>query len=138
MMNNSLVFWLGYCKYIGANFHLSPSSLPTKTATIIIKDDITPRKIIKRGLKEDMTHFLQMPNKLFSKKRKQINQSKRKANIREISLRKTTINSLESSDKKELPVSILITKKLKFKAKNIDLAKISIDVYSIVCLLKRS
>ncbi len=52
--------------------------------------------MIKRGSKEDMTDSLQTPNKLFSKKRKQINKSKRKASIGETSSRKATINNLDS------------------------------------------
>ena len=60
--------------------------------------------MIKRGLKKDKTDFLQMPHKLSSKKRRQINKIKQKANIREISSKKAIISSLESFDKKELPV----------------------------------
>ena len=44
--------------------------------------------MIKKGLKKDMTDFLQTLNKLFSKKKRQINNNKQKANIEEISLKK--------------------------------------------------
>ena len=138
MTNNSLAFWPGHCIHIGATFLLSLSSLPTKTAVVIIEGDITPRKMIKMGLKEDMTDFLQMPNKLFSKKRKQINKSKGKVNRKKTSSRKTTINSLESSDKKELPVPIPITKTSEPKIKNINIAIISADVYCTACCLKKA
>ena len=102
MINNSLVFWLGYYIYIGATFSttLSQPKLPTETAVVRIKKDITLQKIINRGLKEDIINFLQMPNKLSSKKRRQINKSKRKTNIGKTSLRKATISSLDSFDKK--------------------------------------
>ena len=84
-----------------------------------------------------MIDFLQMPNKLFSKKIKKKNKSKQKANIKETSL-KATISILESSDKKELPVHIPVTKTLKSKAKNINIAMISADVYCIACYLKKT
>ena len=85
-----------------------------------------------------MTNFLQMPNKLFSKKKRQINKSKQKVNIEEISSKKATISSLKSSSKKELLVPILATKTTKPKAKNIYIAMISMNVYCIVCHLKKA
>ena len=85
-----------------------------------------------------MTNFLQTSNKLSSKKRKQINKSKRKASIGEFSLRKAIINSLESSNKKELPVPILITKISEPKAKDIDIAMIDADAYHAACRLKKN
>ena len=102
MTNNFLVFWPGYCIYIGATSPntLSQPRLPAETAVVRIEKDITPRKMIKRGSKEDMTNFLQTPNKLSSKKRRQINKSKRKTSIAETNSKKATINSLDSSDKK--------------------------------------
>ena len=92
--------------------------------------------MIKRGLKEDMTDFLQTPNKLSSKKRRQINKSKRKTSIGETSSKKATISSLDSSDKKELPVPILATKESDSKAKDIDIAMIDADAYYAACRLK--
>ena len=136
MTNNFLAFWLGHCTHIGATFLLSPPNLPSETAAITIEEDITPRKMIKRGSKEDMTDFLQTPNKLSSKKRGQINKSKRKASIRKTSPRKATISSLESSDKKELPVPILTTKTSKPKAKDIDIAMIGANAYRVAYRLK--
>ena len=115
---------------------MSPPNLPIETTVVTIEKDITSQKIIKRGSKEDMTNFLQMPNKLSSKKKRQINKSKRKANIGETSSRKATINSLESFQKKELPVLILTTKTSKPKAKNIDIAMIGVDTYRAACRLK--
>ena len=94
--------------------------------------------MIKRGSKEDMTDFLQTPDKLFSKKRRQINKSKRKASIRETSSRKATISSLNSSDKKELPVPLMEIKTSKPKTKDIDIAMISADAYRAACCLKRA
>ena len=138
MMNNFLAFWPGHCTLIGATFLLSPPSLPTETAVVTIKEDITPQKKIKRSSKKDMTNFLQTPNKLFSKKRRQINKSKRKASIEKSSSRKATINSLESSDKKELPVPIPTTKTSEPKAKDIDIAMIGADAYRAACHLKRA
>ena len=61
---------------------------------------------MKKGLKKDMIDLLQTPNKLSSKKKRQINKSKWKININKTSLRKVTISSFESSDKKELLVPI--------------------------------
>ena len=136
MTNNSLAFWPGHCTHIGATSLLSPPSLPTKTVAVTIEEDITAQKMIKMGLKENMTDFLQTPNKLSSKKKRQINKSKRKASIEKSSSRKATINSLESFDKKELPVSILTTKTSKPKAKDIDIAMIGADAYCTACHLK--
>ena len=78
IINDSLAFWSGHYTHIGAisPTTLSQPRLPVETVVIKIEKDITPQKIIKRGLKEDMTNFLQTPNKLFSKKRRQINKSK--------------------------------------------------------------
>ena len=136
MTNDSLAFWPGHYTHIGATSLLSPPSLPTETAAVTIEEDITPRKMIKKGSKEDMTDFLQTPNKLSSKKRRQIDKSKRKASIGETSSRKATISSLESSDKKELPVSIPITKTSEPKTKDIDIAMIGADAYRTACRLK--
>ena len=138
MTNDSLAFWPSHCTHIGTTSLLSPPSLPTETAAVTIEEDITPQKIIKRGSKEDMTDFLQTPNKLSSKKRRQINKSKRKVSIRESSSRKATISRLESFDKKELPVPIPTTKISEPKAKDIDIAMIGIDVYHAACRLKRA
>ena len=138
MTNNFLAFWPGHYIHIEANFLLSPPSLHIKTVTIIIEEDITPQKIIKRGSKKDMTDFLQTPNKLSSKKRRQINKSKKKASIEESSSRKATINSLKSSDKKELPVPIPTIKTSKPKAKDIDIVMIGADAYCAACHLKEA
>ena len=92
--------------------------------------------MIKRGSKEDMTDFLQTPNKLSSKKRRQINKSMRKTSIGETSSRKATISSLGSSDKKELPVPIPATKTSEPKTKDIDIAMIGVDAYRAACCLK--
>lgn len=100
--NNFLVFWPNHCIHIRATSLtiLNQPRLPIETATVRIEKDITPQKMIKRGSKEEITDFLQMINKLSSKKRKQINKSKRKASLRETSSRKSIISSLNSSDKK--------------------------------------
>ena len=83
MTNNSLAFWPGHYTHIEAIFStlLSQSRLPAETAVVRIEKDITSRKMIIRGLKEDITNFLQTLNKLSSKKKKQINKSKQKTNI---------------------------------------------------------
>ena len=94
--------------------------------------------MIKRGSKEDMTDFLQTPNKLSGKKRRQINKNKQKASLGETSSRKAIINSLDSLDKKELPVSIPATIKLEPKAKDIDIAMIGADAYCIAYCLKKA
>ena len=100
MTNNFLAFWLGYCTYIGAISLLGPLSLLMKTIAVKIEKNIISQKMITKSSKKDMTNFLQTPNKLSSKKKRQINKNKQKASIGEISLNKATINSLKSSDKK--------------------------------------
>ena len=111
--------------------------MPTEIVVVKIEKDITPQNMIKNVLKENMTDFLQMPNKLFSKKRKQINKSKQKTSIRKSSSRKTTISSLDSSNKKELPVSISAIKKSDSKSQDIDIAMIGTDAYCTACCLKK-
>lgn len=133
-------FSLGYCTYIKAT---SPntknqSKLATKTVTIEIKKDINFLKMIKRGSIEDMIEFLQISNKLFNKKRRQINKSKQKADLQETSLIKATINSEDSFDKKELRVFIPAIKKLKSRIKNIDIAMIDANTYCAACYLKKT
>ncbi len=80
-----------------------------------------------------MTNFLQTPDKLSSKKRRQINKSKQKASIRETSSRKVTINNLDNSDKKELLVPLVAIKISEPKTKDINIARIGADAYCIVC-----
>ena len=70
MTNNFLAFWPGHCIYIKATFPLSPSNLPIKITAVRIEEDITPQEMIKNGSNEDMTDFLQIPNKSSSKKRR--------------------------------------------------------------------
>ena len=72
MTNNSLAFWLGHYIYIRISslFILSQSILPMKIEIIRIEKDITPQKIIKRGSTKDIINFLQLSNKLFSKKKR--------------------------------------------------------------------
>ena len=94
--------------------------------------------MIKKGLKKDITDFLQMPNKLSSKKKRQINKNKQKVNIGETNSRKAIISNLKNSNKKELPVSILATKTLKLKTKNINIAIIGANAYCIAYYLKRA
>lgn len=93
--------------------------------------------MIKKGLKENMTDFLQTPNKLSNKKRKQISKSKQKANIRETTSRKATFSSLDNSDKKEILVPIVATKISKSKVKDIDNAMIGGDAYCAIYCLKK-
>ncbi len=140
MINNSLTFWPSHCRHIWATslIILSSPSLHIEIAVVRIEKAIIHQKMIKKSSKEDMTDFLQMPNKLFSKKRRPINKSKQKANIGKISSRKATINSLDSFDKKELLVLLAAIKSLEPKAKDIDIAKISTDAYYVACHWKRA
>ena len=112
MTNDSLAFWPGHCTHIrGTSLNtLSQLRLLMETAVVRIEKDIIPQKMIKRSSKKDMTNFLQTPNKLFSKKMRQINKSKRKTSIGETSSKKAIISSLDSFDKKELPVPDKVSK----------------------------
>ncbi len=140
MINNSFVFWPSHCIHIRAIslITLNLPSLPMETVAIRIEKAITLRKMIKKGSKKDMTDFLQTPDKLSSKKRRQINKCKQKVNIRETSSRKSTINSFDNSDKKELLVPLAVTKTSKPKAKDIDIAMIGAKAYRVACCLKRA
>ncbi len=72
------------------------------------------------------------------KKRRQINKSKQKASIGETSSRKATINSLDTSDKEELPVLLAVIKTSEPKIKDIDIAMIGGDTYRAAYYLKRA
>ncbi len=78
MTNNFLSFWPRHYTYIEAisPITLSPPSSPTEIAAVRIEEAITAQKMIKRSSKENRTDFLQIPDKLFSKKRRQVNKSK--------------------------------------------------------------
>ncbi len=94
--------------------------------------------MIKKSLKKDMTDFLQMPDKLSNKKKRQINKNKWQASIGETSSRKATINNLNSSAKKELPVLLAIIKISEPKGKDINIAIISADACCTAYDLKRA
>lgn len=94
--------------------------------------------MIKKSSKEDITDFLQMPNKLLSKKKRQINKSKQKTSKGKTNLGKAIISNLDNSNKKKLSVFIVAIKTLKLKAKNIDIAMIGTDVYCAACYLKKT
>lgn len=83
-----------------------------------------------------MTNFLQVLNKLFSKKKKQINKSKRKVSIEKTSPRKAIISNLNSFNKEQLLVSISAIKKSLFQNQDIDIAMIGNDTYYTTCYLK--
>ncbi len=78
MTNDSLAFWTGHCIHIRvtSSIILSSTHSPMEIIVVRIEEAITSQKMIKRVSKEDMTDFLQTPDKLSSKKRKQINKSK--------------------------------------------------------------
>lgn len=101
MINKFLAFWLGHYIHIRAIslITLSQHRLPIETAIVRIEKIITSWKMIKKGLKKDMTNFLQTLNKLFNKKKRQINKSKRKTSLGKISLKKAIISSLNSLKK---------------------------------------
>ncbi len=140
MTNDFLAFWPGHCTHIGAisPITLSLPSSPTETAAIRIEETIISRKMIKRGSKENMTDFLQMPDKLSSKKKRQINKSKQKASIGKTSARKATISSLNSSNEKQLPVPLATIKTSEPTAKDIDIAMIGANAYYAACCLKKA
>lgn len=94
--------------------------------------------MIKKKLKEDMNDFLQMLYKLLSKKRRQINKTKQKSNVKKTSLRKATISSLNNSVKKELLILILVIKISKPKIQDINITMIDADIYCAACHLKKA
>lgn len=97
--NNFLAFWYSHYIYIR---HFFPIILNQPILFVIIKieKDIILLKRIKKSSIEDITNFLQVPNKL-SNKKKQINKNKQNANIQEINLRKAIISSLNSFNKEQ-------------------------------------
>lgn len=83
MTNNFLAFWSDHCIHIGAISSAIPSisGLPIEIAAVRIEKNITPQKSIKKGIKQDIKDFLQIPNKLNCKKRRHIFKSKQKASF---------------------------------------------------------
>ena len=94
--------------------------------------------MIKMGWIENMTNFLQMSDKLSSKKRRQINKNKQKTSIRKTYSRKFIIDSFDNFDKKKLSVPLIAIKTSKSMAKNINIAIISADTYYATCYCKRA
>ena len=84
MTISSLALCYGHYIYIRAIFYtiLSQLRLLVKIAVVRIEKNITLQKMIKKGLKKNMINFLQMSNKLFSKKKRQINKNKKKISIK--------------------------------------------------------
>ena len=74
---------------------------------------VTSQKMIKKGLKKDMTDFLQILNKLSDKKRRQINKNKRKSSLEETNSRKATISNLDNFKKNKLLFPIPAIVKIK-------------------------
>lgn len=81
---------------------------------------------------------MQTLNKLCNRKKRQINKSKQKISIKKTSLKITTISSLDYFDNKKLPVPILVVKKSELKAKNNNIAMISMHAYCVTCCLKKA
>ena len=79
-----------------------------------------------------------MSYKLSSKKKKQINKSKQKANIKKTSSRKLIISNLKSFEKNVLSVPIPVIKTSKSKAKNINIAMIDANSYHLPCRFKKT
>lgn len=77
IINNSLVLWPGYCIYMRVFpiIILNLLILPLETIAVRIENNIIYQKIVKKSLIKDITNFLQVSNKLSSKKRRQINKS---------------------------------------------------------------
>lgn len=81
---------------------------------------------------------MQISNKLFGRKGRQMDKTKWKVSLREINSRKAIISSLNSFDKKKLLISILVMKKLEFKAQDISIAMISVNVYCVISSYKKA
>lgn len=75
--NNSLVFWPGYYIYMRVFpiIILNLLILPLETIAVKIENNIIYQKIVKKSLIKDITNFLQVSDKLSSKKRRQVNKS---------------------------------------------------------------
>ena len=72
---------------------------------------------------------------MFNKKKRQINKSKQKASIKDISLRKAIISNLSNYDKEQLSIFLLAIKKSSSKIQDIDITMVSANTYYIVCYL---
>lgn len=79
-----------------------------------------------------------MQNKLFCKKKTQINNSKQKVSLEETNSRKAIISILNSLDKRKMLVSILAIIKSEPKTKDIDIIMMSVNTYCTACGLKKA
>lgn len=112
--------------------------MSTKIAVIGIEEIIAPQKMIKRGVKEDISNFLQNRKKLHVKRRRQVNTIKWKACLEETSSRKSTICSSNNSDKKESLVFRSAIIKSEASDKDMNRAVICIDAYYTACFWKKA
>lgn len=83
---------------------------------------------------EKIADFLKTSRKMSKKKRRLINDSKRKLSIPKLVI----INTFDKSGKKGLLISALQTKRSTLTTKEIDMAIIGVDTYHMTCGLKKT
>lgn len=110
MKNHFFANRLIYSTHVGASSLIRRSQyrLPTEKLIIEIEKVVISQKIIKRGLKKDMTDFLQTPNKLFGKKKDKSTKAREKQ-VEKNLLKRTILCSFNYRNKKKSSVSIQTT-----------------------------
>ena len=136
MIHDSIAFFLEFYMYLKTSLSSILPKLIEKTKKIFEakqKQDITPNRILKRGLIENLNGFLKTTKKFIKKKRRLVNAFKQKLNIDKQNSKTVVINNIGNLDKKELPNSSIAP----IFEKNVkDVAIIGADAYSLTYKLK--
>lgn len=104
IINDSILFSLRYYSLSGALFVLVPIMLTVETEIIsmTIQQNISLNRIPKKGLGESLEDILGTPEKIFDKKKRIINTSKRQLAIQNRESETVVISSPDNSGKKHL------------------------------------
>lgn len=136
MINNSIIFFLGYYTYFDALLSLTPPKLQkTKIISKAKYGDIIPNQILKRGFNKNLDDFLNIIQKLSNKKRQLINISKRKLSMSKQKPKTIIISSLDNLGKENLTILVFT---LILNTNVVDIAIIDTNIYYLVYKLKRA
>lgn len=132
--NHSLDFCFIYFIYIRAIFsiRLMLSKILIKITVVKIEKNITILKIIQSSIQNHMRDFLQMQNKFFSQKKRQINKTQLKTSLKKTKPNKPIINYFNNFEEKESQVFKQATIKSELKAQYIITIGIYAEVYYVI------
>ena len=70
MINDSITFTSGYCTHLESlSSIITPKLEGTKTLPKVNHEDLTPKRILQRGIDENLNNFLSRNIKLSNKKK---------------------------------------------------------------------